>query len=125
MIYSSSKEVQLLKRKLEQVAQFGCNAFAILFDDIEPELSETDKEVFKSFAEGLVRASELKLLTSNNELFAKRTSSLRQKLFALISFKNLPALDTFRLPTRSTRRSIGRSSCSVRPSTVLPGRYRT
>lgn len=54
MVYSSSKEVNLLKRKLEQVAQFGCNSFAILFDDIEPELSETDKEVFQSFAEGLV-----------------------------------------------------------------------
>lgn len=50
MTYSSTKEVNLLKRKLEQVAQFGCNAFAILFDDIEPELNETDKEVFQSFA---------------------------------------------------------------------------
>lgn len=43
MVYSSSKEVNFLKRKLEQVAEFGCDAFAILFDDIEPELSETDK----------------------------------------------------------------------------------
>ena len=46
MIYSNSKEVFLLKSKLEQVAQFGCKAFAILFDDIEPELNETDKENF-------------------------------------------------------------------------------
>lgn len=52
--YSSSKEVSCLKRKLEQVAQFGCNAFALLFDDIEPEISETDKEVFQSFAHAQV-----------------------------------------------------------------------
>lgn len=52
--YSSSKEVSCLKRKLEQVAQFGCCAFALLFDDIEPEISETDKEVFQSFAHAQV-----------------------------------------------------------------------
>jgi protein O-GlcNAcase/histone acetyltransferase len=48
--YSSTKEVGILKRKLEQVSQFGCTAFALLFDDIEPEMSESDKEVFQSFA---------------------------------------------------------------------------
>ncbi|XP_022912633.2 protein O-GlcNAcase isoform X1 [Onthophagus taurus] len=52
--YSSSKEVTVLKRKLEQVAQFGCTAFALLFDDIEPEMSEADKEVFQSFAHAQV-----------------------------------------------------------------------
>ncbi|XP_029850217.3 protein O-GlcNAcase isoform X1 [Ixodes scapularis] len=52
--YSNSKEVSCLKRKLEQVAQFGCSAFALLFDDIEPEISETDKEVFQSFAHAQV-----------------------------------------------------------------------
>lgn len=53
--YSSSKEVTALKRKLEQVSQFGCTAFALLFDDIEPEMSEADKEVFQSFAHAQVR----------------------------------------------------------------------
>lgn len=48
--YSSSKEVSTLKRKLDQVSQFGCKAFALLFDDIEPEMSKPDKEVFQSFA---------------------------------------------------------------------------
>ncbi|XP_058119400.1 protein O-GlcNAcase [Anopheles ziemanni] len=48
--YSSSKEVATLKRKLDQVSQFGCKAFALLFDDIEPEMSKPDKEVFQSFA---------------------------------------------------------------------------
>ncbi|KAF4521041.1 hypothetical protein B566_EDAN008113, partial [Ephemera danica] len=52
--YSSAKEVGTLKRKLEQVSQFGCQAFALLFDDIEPEMSEADKEVFQSFAHAQV-----------------------------------------------------------------------
>ena len=52
--YSSVKEVTALKRKLEQVSQFGCTAFALLFDDIEPEMSEADKEVFQSFAHAQV-----------------------------------------------------------------------
>lgn len=51
MVYSSQKDVSCLKRKLEQVRQFGCEAFAVLFDDIEPEISPTDKEVFQSFAQ--------------------------------------------------------------------------
>ena len=54
MTYSSSKEVQALKRKLEQVSQFGCEAFALLFDDIEPEMSKADKEVFQTFAHAQV-----------------------------------------------------------------------
>ena len=48
--YSNPKDVAALKRKLDQVKQLGNPAFALLFDDIEPELSETDKEVFNSFA---------------------------------------------------------------------------
>jgi protein O-GlcNAcase / histone acetyltransferase len=54
--YSSVKEVAALKRKLEQVSQFGCQAFALLFDDIEPEMSEADKEVFQSFAHAQVKS---------------------------------------------------------------------
>ncbi|XP_050505146.1 protein O-GlcNAcase isoform X2 [Diabrotica virgifera virgifera] len=52
--YSSSKDITALKRKLEQVSQFGCNAFSLLFDDIEPEMSEADKEIFQSFAQAQV-----------------------------------------------------------------------
>lgn len=52
--YSSPKEMATLKRKLDQVAQFGCTAFALLFDDIEPEMSEPDKEAFQSFAQAQV-----------------------------------------------------------------------
>uniref|UniRef100_A0A336LRR3 protein O-GlcNAcase n=1 Tax=Culicoides sonorensis TaxID=179676 RepID=A0A336LRR3_CULSO len=52
--YSSEKELVALKRKLDQVLQFGCNAVALLFDDIEPEMSKKDKEVFQSFAHAQV-----------------------------------------------------------------------
>ena len=52
--YSNPKDVTCLKRKLEQVSQLGCDAFALLFDDIEPEISQTDKEVFQSFAQAQV-----------------------------------------------------------------------
>ncbi|KAK9871747.1 hypothetical protein WA026_014201 [Henosepilachna vigintioctopunctata] len=52
--YSNAKEIATLKRKLEQVSQFGCEAFSLLFDDIEPEMSEADKEVFQSFAQAQV-----------------------------------------------------------------------
>lgn len=52
--YSNSKDVQALKRKLDQVKQLGDSAFALLFDDIEPELNETDKERFNSFASAQV-----------------------------------------------------------------------
>lgn len=33
-----------------QVAAFGCHAFALLFDDIDPELSASDKSAFQSSA---------------------------------------------------------------------------
>lgn len=54
MNYSNSKEVAYLKKKLEQVASFGCKAFALLFDDIDVDMCEADKEVFQSFAHAQV-----------------------------------------------------------------------
>jgi len=48
--YSSAKDVTCLKHKLEQVASFGCEAFAILFDDIDVELCDADKSLYQSFA---------------------------------------------------------------------------
>lgn len=54
MTYSSAKEVATLKRKLDQVSQFGCDAFALLFDDIESEMSKADKEAFQTFAQAQV-----------------------------------------------------------------------
>jgi len=52
--FSSSKDVSLLKKKLEQVLSFGCKHFALLFDDIDVEMGDADKEVFQSFAHAQV-----------------------------------------------------------------------
>ena len=49
--YSSQNDQMLLKRKLDQVKEFGCKYFAILFDDIDSEMQQSDKVKFKSFAE--------------------------------------------------------------------------
>ncbi|XP_035702266.1 protein O-GlcNAcase isoform X2 [Folsomia candida] len=54
IVYSSAKDIAVLKRKLEQVTQLGCTAFAILFDDIDIEMTKADKEMFKSFAHAQV-----------------------------------------------------------------------
>ncbi|XP_036323553.1 protein O-GlcNAcase [Rhagoletis pomonella] len=62
MSYSSQKEIQTLKRKLDQVSQFGCEAFALLFDDIDSELSKVDKEAFQTFANAQVSVT--------NEIYA-------------------------------------------------------
>ncbi|XP_038065736.1 protein O-GlcNAcase-like isoform X2 [Patiria miniata] len=52
--FSSAKEVTCLKRKLEQVRQFGCEAFSLLFDDIDTDMCAADKEVFQTFAHAQV-----------------------------------------------------------------------
>lgn len=49
--YSSSKDQNILKRKLEQVRDLGCEHFSILFDDIDNEMQQPDKQNFNSFAE--------------------------------------------------------------------------
>ncbi|XP_071827558.1 protein O-GlcNAcase-like isoform X2 [Apostichopus japonicus] len=55
--FSNTKEVTCLKRKLEQVSQFGCEAFALLFDDIDKDMCLGDQEVFQSFAQAQVSVS--------------------------------------------------------------------
>ncbi|XP_044521444.1 protein O-GlcNAcase isoform X2 [Gracilinanus agilis] len=52
--FSNPKEVSTLKRKLDQVSQFGCRSFALLFDDIDHNMCAADKEVFSSFAHAQV-----------------------------------------------------------------------
>jgi len=51
MSYSESEEMDLLKQKTSQLITLGCEGFAILWDDIQPELSKKDAEHFKSFSE--------------------------------------------------------------------------
>ncbi|XP_029353213.1 protein O-GlcNAcase [Echeneis naucrates] len=48
--FSNPKEVAALKKKLDQVKEFGCKSFSLLFDDIETEMCPADKQVFSSFA---------------------------------------------------------------------------
>ncbi|XP_077427900.1 protein O-GlcNAcase isoform X1 [Vanacampus margaritifer] len=52
--FSNCKEVAALKRKLDQVRDFGCNSFSLLFDDIETEMCPADKQAFSSFAHAQV-----------------------------------------------------------------------
>eukprot|EP00794_Sanderia_malayensis_P005325 gene5325-5994_t len=54
IVFSCPKDVNCLKRKIKQVADLGCTSFALLFDDIEPELSLPDKQDFDSFADAQV-----------------------------------------------------------------------
>ncbi|CAI2357627.1 unnamed protein product [Caenorhabditis sp. 36 PRJEB53466] len=54
IVYSSEKELDTLKMKLEQVKSVGCDSFAVLFDDIEKEMHQEDREQFKSFAHAQV-----------------------------------------------------------------------
>nr|XP_020451682.1 protein O-GlcNAcase-like isoform X2 [Monopterus albus] len=52
--FSNPKEVAALKRKLDQVREFGCTSFSLLFDDIETEMCPADKKTFSSFAHAQV-----------------------------------------------------------------------
>ncbi|XP_031144704.1 protein O-GlcNAcase isoform X2 [Sander lucioperca] len=52
--FSNPKEVAALQRKLDQVRQFGCRSFSLLFDDIETEMCPADKQAFSSFAHAQV-----------------------------------------------------------------------
>ncbi|XP_056156648.1 protein O-GlcNAcase [Lampris incognitus] len=50
IVFSSPCDITLLKRKLRQVSDLGCQAFAILFDDIDHSMCQADSEAFSSFA---------------------------------------------------------------------------
>lgn len=54
IVFSSASDLSLLKRKLRQVSELGCRAFALLFDDIDHSLCQADSQVFSSFAHAQV-----------------------------------------------------------------------
>ncbi|CAM4976801.1 unnamed protein product [Rotaria socialis] len=54
LIYSSDKDLKALKRKLDQLSSFRCEYWALLFDDIESEMCQQDKDRFLSFAHAQV-----------------------------------------------------------------------
>ncbi|CAD5214778.1 unnamed protein product [Bursaphelenchus okinawaensis] len=49
IVYSDQTEVEAIQKKLCQVRDMGCSAFALLFDDIENCMNKKDAEVFDSF----------------------------------------------------------------------------
>jgi len=55
--YSDKEEVALLLDKVKQIQGLGCEGFAILWDDIEPELSDEDAKHFKSFSDAHCQVS--------------------------------------------------------------------
>uniref|UniRef100_A0A8D3B2P6 protein O-GlcNAcase n=1 Tax=Scophthalmus maximus TaxID=52904 RepID=A0A8D3B2P6_SCOMX len=57
IVFSSSCDLTLLKRKLRQVSDLGCQAFAILFDDIDHSMCQADSEAFSSFAHAQVNVT--------------------------------------------------------------------
>lgn len=48
--FSNPREVATLKKKLDQVKEFGCRSFSLLFDDIKTDMCPADKQAFSSFA---------------------------------------------------------------------------
>ncbi|KAJ8007832.1 hypothetical protein DPEC_G00098290 [Dallia pectoralis] len=54
IVFSSPCDIKLLKRKLQQVSDMGCQAFAILFDDIDHSLCQADSQAYSSFAHAQV-----------------------------------------------------------------------
>uniref|UniRef100_A0A665UWH2 protein O-GlcNAcase n=1 Tax=Echeneis naucrates TaxID=173247 RepID=A0A665UWH2_ECHNA len=57
IVFSSACDLTLLKRKLRQVSDLGCQAFAVLFDDIDHSMCQADSEVFSSFAHAQVNVT--------------------------------------------------------------------
>ena len=55
--YSDKKEIELLHKKTKQIKDLGCEGFAILWDDIEPELSDEDAKHFTSFSDAHCKVS--------------------------------------------------------------------
>ncbi|KAM9580290.1 protein O-GlcNAcase-like [Guaruba guarouba] len=51
MVFSSAGDRLLLQQKLRQVAAMGCQAFALLFDDIDPCMCQADRDAFPSLAQ--------------------------------------------------------------------------
>ncbi|KAJ0055853.1 hypothetical protein NL108_013803, partial [Boleophthalmus pectinirostris] len=54
IVFSSACDLSLLQRKLRQVSELGCRAFALLFDDIDHSMCQADSQVFSSFAHAQV-----------------------------------------------------------------------
>ncbi|KAI6214663.1 hypothetical protein M3Y94_00295100 [Aphelenchoides besseyi] len=69
MIYSSRNEVDAVKRKLSQVRDLGCTAFALLFDDIESTMNEDDRKTFPSFVAAQLSVANTVFSYIESEMF--------------------------------------------------------
>lgn len=58
--YSNDQDIRELKAKLDDLKAIGCEAFAILWDDIDTTLPEEDRDAFESLAHAQVKVSDLK-----------------------------------------------------------------
>uniref|UniRef100_A0A3P9CD85 protein O-GlcNAcase n=1 Tax=Maylandia zebra TaxID=106582 RepID=A0A3P9CD85_9CICH len=76
IVFSSSCDLTLLKRKLRQVSDLGCQAFAILFDDIDHSMCQADSEAFTSFAHAQVTVTNEIYRFLGNPLFIFYCGSL-------------------------------------------------
>lgn len=59
MVYSDQADLDCLIRKYDQLVDLGCECFAILFDDIKPEISGKDSQVFKDYASAQVSVTNM------------------------------------------------------------------
>lgn len=58
IVYSDTQELNLLLKKYDQILGLGCETFAILFDDIEPNITnDEDMDVFKNYAQAQVHVT--------------------------------------------------------------------
>ena len=67
--YSKTKEVNLLKAKLDQLKSAGCGAFLILWDDIDTTLPKEDSDAFESLAEAQISISNQVFVHLGRPLF--------------------------------------------------------
>lgn len=57
MAYSSDDDMRRLKAKLDQLVGLGCCGFAILWDDIDTQMSPADRKMFNSLADAHVKVT--------------------------------------------------------------------
>lgn len=105
--YSDEAELESLKRKLQQVASFGVRHFALLFDDIEPQLNEADAQRFASFAHAHCYVTNYIFDRMNAYFEAQATASKCE-----MQEESSPTPKTVSTPTRNDIESDGRVDSS-------------
>lgn len=76
-----------------KVRCLGCEWFALLFDDIEPTMSDVDKQKFTSFAEAQVNVTNEVFDHLHQPQFMFCPTGLRSVLFKFKSQSNFRSFD--------------------------------